>query len=268
MQAPRLRVLSYNIHQGITATRNRLTLDVLKAAIRSLDADVVLLQEVAGSELEREAGRNPVRLSSQLAALADEVWPHHAFGTNAVFTSHFHGNAILSRHRIEAWHNERITIGNREPRGILHGVLDIPGEPVPVHALAIHLGLSQRERAAQARKLREYVERRVPARAPLVVGGDFNDWRKRISRELSGALGMREAFRVAHRRYARTYPSRFPILHLDRIYFRGCAVESARRCAGKPWRSLSDHLPLVADFRLDRAAGAEQEALDKRPPLR
>lgn len=253
MQASRLRLLSYNIHQGITVSRNRLTLAVLRAAIRSLDADVVVLQEVAGSSIDREAGSSPGRLTSQLEELADEVWPHHAYGTNAVFTTHSHGNAVLSRFPILSWRNENITVGRLEPRGILHVTMVALGEQ-PVHVMGIHLGLSQGERREQARRLRAYVENSVPAGAPLFVAGDFNDWRRQISRELVEGLSMREAFRVAHRHYARTFPSRFPVFHLDRIYFRGCELESASCFRGKPWNTLSDHLPLLASFRCEGAS--------------
>ncbi len=42
----------------------------------------------------------PEELDSQFAFLADEIWPHFAYGKNAIYSAGHHGNAILSKHPI------------------------------------------------------------------------------------------------------------------------------------------------------------------------
>ena len=80
------------------------------------------------------------------------------------------------------------------------------------------------------------------------MGGDFNDWREKVSRRLSRRIRMKEAFMQQYSHHARTFPSRFPLLRLDRIYFRGVDLDMATRLKGRPWLYLSDHLPLLAEF--------------------
>ena len=50
-------------------------------------------------------------------------------------------------------------------------------------------------------------------------------------------------------RPARTFPSIFPVLRLDRIYVRGFSVIEASVQRGAPWSLLSDHLALGAVLR-------------------
>lgn len=249
-KAHRLRVLSYNIHQGLTIHKRQIALSILKEAIRSLEADVVLLQEVAGTtKRTRKKGEDASPLSFQLEELADELWPYHAYQKNSVFMGGFHGNAILSRYPIIKWKHLDITVKPFDKRGLLHGEIDVPGDRV-LHVLATHLGLLQLERRRQVKFVCEYIEKELETADACVLGGDFNDWRQLASPRLSKRVGMKEVFNALHARHARTFPSRFPMLKLDRIYFRHLEVKAARCLKGKPWLFLSDHLPLMADFAL------------------
>jgi endonuclease/exonuclease/phosphatase family metal-dependent hydrolase len=47
-----------------------------------------------------------------------------------------------------------------------------------------------------------------------------------------------------------TYPSRWPLLPLDRIYARGAQVQSVAVPPRGEWARWSDHLPLVAEVEL------------------
>ena len=47
-----------------------------------------------------------------------------------------------------------------------------------------------------------------------------------------------------------TYPSRLPLLHMDRIYARGLRPVSAHVPHGRAWSRMSDHLPLIAELEL------------------
>lgn len=246
----RLRVLSYNIHQGLTIHRRQIALSILKEAIRSLEADIVLLQEVAGTtHTEMVPGEDePGVTEFQLEGLADELWPYYAYQKNSIFSGGFHGNAILSRYPIVKWNNIDITVSPLDKRGLLHGEVSLPDRGISVHVMAIHLGLLQFERRRQLKQVCEYIQENLPPESICLLGGDFNDWRQIVSRRLSKRVGMQEAFRSQDSRHARTFPSRFPVLRLDRIYFRGVELKTARCLRGRPWQFLSDHLPLMADF--------------------
>jgi endonuclease/exonuclease/phosphatase family metal-dependent hydrolase len=89
----------------------------------------------------------------------------------------------------------------------------------------------------------------VPAGAPLVVGGDFNDWRSRADAQLRGC-GLHEVHRAAHGRHAPSFPAHWPLLRLDRIYVRGVAAHRPLPLPRRPWTRLSDHAPLAADLTL------------------
>jgi endonuclease/exonuclease/phosphatase family metal-dependent hydrolase len=91
----------------------------------------------------------------------------------------------------------------------------------------------------------------VPDGAPLVVAGDFNDWRDRAGRKLAMELGLREAFRDRGGRPARSFPSRLPLLRLDRIYVRGLSVRHAEVHHGDEWGRISDHAMLTARLAVD-----------------
>jgi len=244
--------LSYNIHQGITVRRNRLSLTILKEALQSLQPDIVFLQEVAGSSLEKSSRLWPEKVAHQLEGLADEMWPHFAYQKNVIFSMHHHGNAIMSRYPISGFTLKDITIGKLKKRGVLHGVIHIPGEKnksdFVVHALNAHLGLFQFERRKQTEELVNYVEKTIDPSCPLLIAGDFNDWRQRVTHELTKRLKVDEAFVSLKNNHARTFPSRLPILQLDRIYFRHATMKSASCLQGKKWAVLSDHLPIMADL--------------------
>ena len=54
----------------------------------------------------------------------------------------------------------------------------------------------------------------------------------------------------AHGSAAKTFPARFPLLPLDRIYVRNAGVHEPVVLPRKPWSHLSDHAPLVANIDL------------------
>lgn len=67
---------------------------------------------------------------------------------------------------------------------------------------------------------------------------------------LGRCAGLREVFAHAHGRSARTFPARFPVLRLDRIYVRNASVHRPIVLSSRPWTQLSDHAPLAAEVTL------------------
>jgi endonuclease/exonuclease/phosphatase family metal-dependent hydrolase len=243
-----LRVLTVNTHKGFTFLTGKFVLHALRDAVRKVGADVVFLQEVQGTH-DKHAKRFPTwPQTPQYEFLADEIWPEFAYGQNAVYPGGDHGNALLSRYPITHWKNHDVSISGPERRGLLHCSLQVPGCALPVHAICVHLGLREAHRRRQLALLCDLILREVPVDAPVIVAGDFNDWRRSAHRILSAGAGLTEIFVKAHGRSARTFPVGLPILQLDRIYVRNVGTHSPIPLPRLPWSRLSDHAPLAAEI--------------------
>ena len=161
-----------------------------------------------------------------------------------------HGNAVMSKFPIVYDQNHDCSIAGPEKRGLLHCVLRVPGQASDVHVICVHLGLVERHRQQQLDLLCEMVRGEVPDNAPLVVAGDFNDWRRRADRVLGPGVGLSEVFVTAYGLPAKTFPAHFPLFCLDRIYVRNASVHLPVVLPRKPWSHLSDHAPLAAEIHL------------------
>ena len=54
MKQKGLKVLTYNIHKGFNVGNQRFVLHQIKDALRAVDADLLLLQEMQGKNLHKE----------------------------------------------------------------------------------------------------------------------------------------------------------------------------------------------------------------------
>ncbi len=244
------KIITLNAHKGFTFLNRRFILHELRAAVREVGADIVFLQEVLGSHEHHSARYANWPDHPQYEFLADTIWPQFAYGRNAVYPHGDHGNALLSKFPILTHVNRDVSVGSPEKRGLLHCTLEIPGQATIVHAICTHLGLRESHRQKQLELLCRLIETDVPADAPLLVAGDFNDWREKASSVLARRAGLSEAFLQVRGRTPRTFPARCPLLPLDRIYTRNVQVDAPQVLTGKPWSHLSDHAPLVAQVTL------------------
>ncbi len=284
-----LRIVSYNIHKGRSMSGKDSLYD-LRLGLHHLRPDVLFLQEVQGRN-QRFA-----TLDAQHRSLAAALQMHVAYGCNAVRHATDHGNALLSRFPILGFENEDVSDHSLEQRGLLHAVIEIEGQEV--HCFVIHLGLFGGSRIRQIEAMASRIRRMVPDDLPLLIAGDFNDWRDELSPLFVQQLGVYEVFASAPRtggdmprlrdsvryigqvlrgeqpdklfagtqnthsnqlpmagaqavrRPPKTFPSKFPMFRLDRIYQRGFAVKRAQVLRGKPWSLLSDHSPILAELEL------------------
>ena len=245
-----LSIASYNIHKGMSFFNRRMVLQDVRERLQGINADIVFLQEVQGLH-ERRAGRHGTwPAGPQHEYLAAGNWQDMAYGRNAVYEYGHHGNAILSRYPILKWENVDISAHAFESRGMLHCELEVPGLNQSLHAICLHLALNESGRRKQMLQLAERIRAVVPDDAPLIIAGDFNDWRRRTCGFLAQQLGLREVFDLAHGQPARSFPAVLPMLSLDRIYVRGFSVDSADVLHGQHWRRLSDHAALIAQLQL------------------
>ncbi len=244
------KVLTVNIHKGFTFFNRKFILPELREAVRSVSADVVFLQEVTGNHLKHQDKFDNYPDTPHYEFLADTIWPEFAYGRNAVYTNGHHGNAVLSKFPIVRFENRDISISGPERRGLLHCELQMPRRGVHVHAICVHLGLLGSHRAQQMELLCDLVRNEIPGHAPVVVAGDFNDWRHRAHAPLAQNADLHEVFVQAHGQAARTFPARLPLLRLDRIYVRNAIGHAPVVLPNRPWSHLSDHAPLAAEIEL------------------
>ncbi|AXQ31178.1 EEP domain-containing protein [Solimonas sp. K1W22B-7] len=245
----RFRILSLNTHKGFTVFNRRFVLHELREAVRGVGADVVFLQEVIGSHKEHSTRYENWPATSQYEFLADTIWTDVAYGRNAVYAGGDHGNALLSKFPILRYRNLDVSQSGPERRGLLHCVLREPVSGRDIHAICVHLGLRESHRREQLRLLCRLIEG-LPADAPLLVAGDFNDWRQRAHELLHRGSNLREVFVEAFGRAARSFPARMPLLPLDRIYVRNVTARQPAVLHELPWSHLSDHAPLTAEITL------------------
>jgi endonuclease/exonuclease/phosphatase family metal-dependent hydrolase len=248
MNEKELRVLTYNIHKGFNPGNRRFVLHQIREALVTMDADVLFLQEMQGAHHHKAQKIPDWPELSQFEFIADGGWAHYAYGKNAIYEAGHHGNAILSKYAFESWENINVSPFSWASRSLLHGVIRLPRLNTEIHIVCIHFGLTGKERRQQLAKLCDRINSHVPHNAPLIIAGDFNDWLEQAQHQFHIHLGLQEAFRTTHGRYARTFPSWMPLLPMDRIYYRGLTPLSCEKLAGAPWHRLSDHAPLVATF--------------------
>ncbi|CAI9000681.1 Endonuclease/Exonuclease/phosphatase family protein [compost metagenome] len=244
----RFKVLTVNTHKGFTALNRRFILPELREAVRSVSADVVFLQEVHGTHEQHPRRYTNWPAMPQYEFLADSLWPQFAYGRNAVYPAGDHGNALLSKFQIIRHDNLDVSISGHENRGLLHCVLRLPGDGQEVHAICVHLGLRETHRTAQLKLLAQRLDA-LPGNAPVIVAGDFNDWRQRADALLTPS-GLREVFAEHHGKPARSFPARLPALRLDRIYVRNLKASHPQVLTSRPWSHLSDHAPLSVEIEL------------------
>ncbi|QID18875.1 EEP domain-containing protein [Nitrogeniibacter mangrovi] len=244
-----LRICTYNIHKGFSQFNRRMMIHELRERLRQLEVDIVFLQEVQGLHLGHARRHADWPNEPQHEFLARDIWPSAAYGGNAIYDHGHHGNAILSRYPILSTHNEDVSDHRFERRGLLHCEIEVTPGQAPIHCVCVHLGLFAGSRRRQMGALVRRMAELAGEEAPMIVAGDFNDWRNRAPYHLLSHLNLTEVF-SPEGRPPRSYPSAFPLFRLDRIYVRGLAIEQSAVHFGPPWSSISDHAALTAELRL------------------
>lgn len=221
---------SYNIHRCF-GTDGRYAPERTAEVIDALDADIVGLQEVDMRLL--------VDGRAQLDFLADTLSFHAVPGPNIKGRRGKFGNALLTRWPVRAVRRPDLSIRHYEPRGAILAELDVDGHPLRV--VVTHLGLNAAERRLQVRHLLSALDESGDDLATIIMG-DFNEWRP-----------TRGALRFIDRRFGtslmpRTFPSRLPLLPLDRIWaWPEAGLKRLSVYATPLSRITSDHLPLRAE---------------------
>lgn len=230
----RLKVITYNLHKGV-GRGGAQALERAAHALAEREPDVVACQEV----FHPPAGQ--LGQSETLRAALGHV---HVFGPNAFYRRGCHGNATFTGFEVTGHANIDVTESYFERRGILR--TSLRHEVGPLELLNVHLSLTRRQRRRQWARLFAAIQH--CGAHPLLICGDFNDWSSDLDRLAQASGVVHNALWSLPKPARRTFPSRRPVLALDRIYFRGLRLVSVDVLRGKPWDSLSDHLPVEAVF--------------------
>lgn len=229
-----LKVATYNVQGRLWGEAGCPASGGIEAVLRELGADVVALQEV----------HPPAALPPRWSCAGTDY--HVVYGPTLLKCDRPFGNVLLSRHPVVAVRRFDLSLPGMEPRGALDVDLDVRGKLV--RAVSTHLALRARARVMQVARLLE--ECRLDEAATddgrlLVLMGDINEWRRR------GA-----ALRRLHACFGRapsvpSFPSRWPIFALDRVWTRpGAALLAVESHFTPRSARASDHLPVVAWVRL------------------
>jgi endonuclease/exonuclease/phosphatase family metal-dependent hydrolase len=215
-----LRVASYNVH-GCVGCNNVRDAERIAAVIAELGCDTVGLQEVYGLESIQ------AKLNMEVVAGKPHTWHDRHVG-NALLTTR---KVLAVRHHDWSW-------PGHEPRAALDVDLEVGGETVRV--IVTHLGLKPYERRFQVRKMLALVKE-IPVAERVVVLGDINEWLPlgRPLRWLNSLLG--------HSPAERSFPARWPLFALDRVWVRPRHALLAFGAHRSPLAAVaSDHLPVKA----------------------
>ncbi len=233
-----LRIATYNIHRCRGMDRRTMPLRVAEV-IREMNADIVALQEVIG------AGPSGAGQAAEIGAALGMGWVMHSVRQ---LRNHHFGNVVLSRYPVSHHGHYELTWGTCEERACQRVDLDVNDGGV-LHLYNVHLGTAVMERRYQAGRLAAFVhDHRI--KGPKIILGDFNEWMKGLATKTLSAL-FNSIDISQHLQRKRTYPGIFPVLHLDHIYYEGdVTVRSMELVRTRRALMASDHLPLVADFRI------------------
>ena len=222
--------VTWNIH-GCVGRDGRHDVHRVGAAIRTLEPDIAALQEV--DTRRKTPGQPEVQ-----DYLREQVGDHGHTAWAITDENGDYGQMLASRYPLSDCHIHDISVAGREPRKVVEARIALPSGPLRV--IATHLGLSRRERRRQIARLCDIV--RDDLSVPVLLLGDFNEWRWR-GPQLSGLFesGTRHL----------SFPSRFPVFALDRIYSHPTDLVVRSRIA-RDAHMASDHLPVIAELVLKK----------------
>lgn len=239
-----LTIATFNTHKGVTHFNARLALHEQRDLLKKIAPDILFLQEVREKHLQHSQRFDSWPEAGPMHFLSHQEWPHHVYGKNAEYKNGHHGNAILSKFPIAYSHNTDISAHKIEQRGFLHCEIHVPQWDTPLHAFCVHLGLLAHWRRKQLHSIADYIAGQINPKSPLIIAGDFNDWSTRSGHSFAHRLQLQEAFAQHHGSHARSFPSWFPMLKLDRIYVRGFHIQAVDIHAGRHFFNVSDHAML------------------------
>lgn len=243
-------IVSFNIRAG-TDLEGRPNLDRVAALLDTLNADVVLLQEV-------DRGTRRSGGVDQLAELRRLTGMHGRFGRAIDFDGGEYGIGLLSRWPVAETAVVPLTAGlpgdladpAYEARVLLYVVLDSPWGSLPVLNTHLGTGAGGTYRRQELVGLLAELHRRAGRSGMAIVGGDFNA-RPESDEIAAVTLSLRDAWSLCGDGPGWTFRSDEPTRRIDYIFLRAADCTAAR----VPATTISDHRPLVVEVRPARETG-------------
>jgi len=240
-----ITVMSFNIRLGlgpedpkaaISKMRWGRNLPAVLDAIRAEDADIVSLQEVAGSQQAREIAQT--------------------LGMNVTFIEHggdgsaskWWGVAILSKHPIVSSRTAQISWGRGDTRQVVIATVNVGGRTLD--AVAVHKDKDLKD----GRSIHEILKAISPPDVPTLLIGDFNitPEDKRLAPlaarfiDTGAVLDTASAKEVRKRGTFAASKRRIDYVFADKAHF----TVKAARLGAAPHRKASDHIAYIADLAL------------------
>lgn len=227
-----LRILSFNIHGGYDM-RGRRDLRRVHDVLERCDIGIGVFQEI-----ETRPSRGGT--AQDIQTLAGDSRPHHLPALTMQEGEGWYGNLIVSRYPISSGIVHDLETGpSFEPRNAVDATIETPLGTVRI--IGTHLSLSPWERWSEVRRLTAVIDRIDEVeRRPLFLMGDINEWRggAKLLRHLDSIMKPLKT--------ARSFPSFWPLLRLDRVWYDHCPLPVQAETLKIPEiRHLSDHLPVL-----------------------
>jgi len=226
-----IRILCYNIHGGYDMGGVR-DLSRVHALMEEMKIDIGVFQEV-----ETRPSRGGT--ADDITSLSGVERPHHLAGLAMQEEGGWYGNLIVSRYPIiRGMAHGLDTLAGLEPRNAIDALIQTPRGPLRI--VGTHLSLLAAVRWQEVQKLLQLIgDAEAFETNPMLVMGDINEWRggARLLQHLNDSFIALPA--------ARTFPSCFPLFHLDRVWAHNVPQVDVQRLKTGRLRRLSDHLPLL-----------------------
>ena len=247
------RIMTYNVH-SCRGTDGKLDVGRIADVIAQSRPDIVAMQEL-------DCKRRRTGSVDQAHAIAERLGMSFHFNAALHVEEESYGDAILTTLPVKLVKSGPLpNLRDVKVRGRTLKLetaralwVEIETEGGTVQVINTHLGLVPPEQRLQTTCLLgpEWLGSAAASAKPMILLGDFNATPRYAAYQVL-VKRLHSARRLAGARHsALTFPSRMPMLRIDHVFVSdGIAVGGVHAPDTELAKVASDHLPLVADFRV------------------